>query len=441
MRSRAAACLRSVLILAFVVGLALPGALAAQTLPAPSLPLTVQCVDSSGGPRTNRCRVDVPPTARPQTAALQYRVMDGANPVRGAVVRAFATSGSLGPDSTKTDGEGYARFNWWRAEGAARAVVLIHVAADSLNRESGAQSDTVKIGDTGAALYGVDLYEDADNVPDGFEKSPLPRPVYVKLVRFETGKANATESVEEKCYEYRVAFKASGGGTLTPDTAQMWLDEDKNACVAYGTWTLPAGAGRRDAVATLVGPNLKETWRVAELEADARGLPHIVGGAAMSYYRSYVTKKNGTTAVGKLTRQLEGGSVASDTVLSTTRDTLQEVPGAWKPAAVIGVSSPLIPGIHRLSGTAGVDLNSPTRDWYLGVSALRVLGGLTTETLPVDIHALLHFGRSDVVEDQVACGAEGKCSTKGENRFHGVALMVSVDATALVADVLKKFIP
>jgi hypothetical protein len=409
-------------------------------LPASSqAPLQIECVHAATRAAMS-CADTVSGAAALQTKQIAFRLLSSSGgPVADAKVRFFATSGRLTPDSTTTDPLGFAFTTWYRDRSSNRAVVSIDVKS---NAGGGLQHLSITVSSP-AVQYGLEI-DDQTNLQTGFEKAPLRKPVFVQLLRFDAADSGMGTPVADPgvCSNYKVAFAEIGKGSISPDTAVMWYDDSSRECVAYGNWTLGEGAGLRDAKAALVGPNVRGSHGVAELEAFSRALPRIIGGAAVSRYKGFTGVKKGSALTARVERTLtDGTTVAYDTVLRATRDTVQEVSTEWRPAAIIGVSAPVVPSFHWLSLTAGVDLNSPTKDWYVGVSAIRPFGRLTSEALPVDVHALLHFGRSDIVANNILCATEGRCSTKSNTRWHGFAGMISVDASSLIAEVLKKFTP
>ncbi len=431
-------CLRSTLAVTLVA--AAVSALAASGAWAQA-PLRVTCVDPTSRANRGTCDDSIPAAGPLQVKRLAVRVDSANKPVAGASVHFYATSGRLTPDSTRTDAAGYASTTWYRDAGPAPAAISID--ARSAGGVGSYEQIKLTVQDP-AVQYGVRMSEGTDQ-QNGFEKAPLPKAIEVQLLVFENrpaAKDGAPVADREKCPNYRVAFAQFGGkGSLTPDTAVMWYDAEQrhHGCFAYANWTLPEGAGRRDAKATLIGSAVRPSESTVEFEAYARALPRIIGGVVATHYASYVGVRKGSTGIAKIERtRPDSSKITLDSAVTIARDTVQRFDAEWRTAAVIGVSTPLVRRWHNLSVTGGVDMNSPSRDWYFGVSVVRAVIGLLSESLPVDAHLLAHVGRSDVVRDEIACGVLRDCRTELKTRFQGFAGMISVDASALVGEVLKK---
>jgi hypothetical protein len=400
--------------------------------------VSVECFSRGAVTAVSTCSDTVDASGPLQFKQIKFRVLDASGKAMSdAMVHFYATSGKVAPDSSLTNKDGYVFATWSRDSNLATpAMISMTFSSPS---SGGWQSQFGITIPQKALKYGIRMDRETDQ-QTGFEKAPLPHSIYVRLVQFDTGTAKPPVPVSDrtKCPEYSVAFTQMGKGSMSPDTTVMWYDDDKEECRAYGNWTLGDGAGIRDAKAKLVGASVSIPNSIVEFESYARALPRIVGGFALSHYSGYMGVKKGSKVTATVERTVDNVKITSDTVLWSTRDTLSRVESEWKPAAIVGVSAPLIPKVYRLSATAGVDLNSPTTDWYFGFSAVRVFGKLTSEALPVDAHILFHVGRNDVVEDESNCTTQGDCRTKRKTRFHGMAGMISVDATSLITDVLKK---
>lgn len=401
-------------------------------------PPKVECVDPNHTSTIVDCKDSLSATALVQVKSVAIRLVDiSSRPIPKATIHFYTTSGRLVPDSSTTDAMGIAFTTWYRDKSGTPAIISV----DARTNTSGAFAQIALAVPDHAAQYGLLMNEKTDQ-QNGFEKAPLGSPIEVQLIRYAENadaKDGAPVADREKCPNYKVAFAQFGKGFISPDTAVMWYDDDRHGCFAYANWTLPEGAGNRDAKATLVGSGVRPSGSTVEFEAYARALPRVIGGLVVTRYAGYMGVKKGSTVTAKVERVLpDGTKFTRDTTLQVSRDTLQEVEAEWRPAAVIGVSVPIVPRWHWLSATSGVDLNSPTRDWYFGVSAVRPFGRLTSEALPVDAHIMIHVGRSEIVKDETRCSAEAECTTRLRTRLQGLAGMISVDASSLVAEMLKK---
>ncbi|HEY7767660.1 hypothetical protein [Longimicrobium sp.] len=335
------------------------------------------------------------------------------------------------------DTEGFAQTLWYRAGGAEGAAVAVDARTPS-----GSSFREIRLT---RSTPGYALRQHSGNYESWFEKTPLRHPVVVEIVRADAADDSVGRITSpETCSRLRVAFTRIGTGSVTPDTVMAGVDSaevgqnpHRLGCFARANWTLGEGPGRRHARMSLVGGN---SGRSSVLyEAYARASPRLIGGIMATRSRSYLGPQAGPERTIRIERTLPDGSKASfDTTFATGRDTVKQVDGSWAPAAFVGVSTPIRPKWHRWALTFGVDPRAVDRNWYAGVSVLRIPGGLEVESLPVDIHLLGHWGRVDVLENPKACRERGECDTEDDVRWQGLAAMLSVDAGSVITDLIKK---
>jgi hypothetical protein len=344
------------------------------------------------------------------------------------------------PDSAQTDAEGYAHTLWYRAGGSEPAVIAVDART-----ATGSSFREIRAAREAPPRYA--LRRHSGNGASWFEKAPLRHPVVVEILRADApNDASRYITDAESCAKFRVAFTRIASGATTPDTATATLDHAevgetpaRHGCFARSYWTLGEGAGRRHVRASLVGASPSTVGSTAMFEAYARAMPRLIGGVAVTYNRGYQGAKPAAERTVRVERtQPDGSTISFDSTFSTGRDTVDNVKGHYGPAAFVGVSTPVVPRLHRFAVTFGVDPGSIDRHWYLGASVLRLGGALAVEVLPIDIHVLGHWGRLDVLEDVSKCEQLGDCRTEDDVRFIGMAAMLSVDASSLLTELIKK---
>jgi hypothetical protein len=204
-----------------------------------------------------------------------------------------------------------------------------------------------------------------------------------------------------------------------------------------------------DARATLVLPDTSP-FPPAEYRAHARALPKFIAGIAFTDARPYATRRPATVVTKRIERPVltppggtPGGTEAFDTVVTVRRDSVEGAGGSASSNAMIGVA--FAPFASRyfgwLSVLAGVNPTRPADDWYAGLSAVRVAGAVfrrETEHFPLDLYVGGDWGRVTELEDEAACRAAGDCRTKNPRRFRGWSAMLSLDASGLISDAVKK---
>lgn len=398
------------------------------------------------------CQADYQSRDGQQVRQVRVRVVSARNTsvgVPGAVVRFRATSGTLLPDSTSSDASGFAWTLWTRPQGRDTATVVVQA-------RSGANS-TMSLVRVGPPAPTVQLGMDVWRVSRGwFEKNPLPQPAVIHIYQLREGNPTPQPVDSATCAAQRVAFaRVPGTGSVAPDTSTATeylianslfqnlqpdsLRQQARGCFAVTNWTLGEGAGDRSLRATLIPSAAARVVRGqgTEIRTISRSLPRLVGGAAVAWRRSYVGVSQKDRVV-RIERTLpDGSTMAFDTTLKGTA-TVDSISGDPQPAAFVGVSSALVPSWRRISATVGVDLRNPAHDWYGGISFLRLARGLSTEGLPIDLHLLAHVGRSQVLRDPLACQQGVSCETSDRIRFHGLGGMLSVDASSLFSELIKK---
>lgn len=401
--------------------------------------MTITCPDMTTPADSVPCALPLVGPDPLQTRRLRIQVKEGGTYAAGAMVRFRATAGTLLPDTATADSQGYAHTVWHRPASSDPAVI----AVDARTR-SGSALREIRM----TKRVGYVLREHLRDSMSWFEKTILPRPLIVEIIRAnasddEAGRLTEADSLD--CRSVRVAFSRVTGGSLTPDTAAAAITTPYNSgmtrrtgCFATAHWTLGEGAGVRHARAAMVGAGPNQVRSNVAFEARARGMPRLVGGILASRHRSYIGLKPGAERKVQIERTLADGSTMSfDTALSAGQATPDYVRGRVKAAAFVGISTPVVTRARWLAVTAGVEPANIERDWYAGISALRIPFGLSAESLPVDLHVLGHFGRSPVLKAPALCAEKGECRTSERTRFHGMAAMLSVDAGSLITDLIK----
>jgi len=441
---------------------------AAARAAVPADPIVLECPDGFSPVGPDVCTGPYVLNEGQQSRILRVRVVKAGNPGTGVAdvaVRFRATSGSILRDSTTTDDHGYASTLWYRPSGRDTATVLVEA-----RKQGEAALRVVRVGPPAPALrLGVERWRLS---PGWFEKNTLPQPPVVHIYRVKTD--GTTEALVDSavCAAQRVAFtRVPGSGSISPDTATAAVNtidtsvvrnlrpehsavrvlsahnpdpgtqtpQQQRGCFAVASWTLGDGAGERALRATLIpGPTATASGgQSTEFHTVARALPRLVGGVVVAQRRGYLGLAREDRVV-HIERQLPDESTMSfDTTLKGT-GTVDTVSTRFEPYTFVGVSSAVVPQWRWLSATVGVDLKNPTTEWFAGVSLLRVARRLSTENLPIDLHVLVHAGRSPVLREPATCGKGGSCKTRDTIRFHGFGGMLSVDASSLFSELIKK---
>lgn len=417
----------------------------------------------SGAGAAEACMGTVPRTGQPQMQRINVRVVQAGTTtaVQGAAV-VFRTAGAeVVADTVYTDANGDASTYWHRPRSSDPGIVTVE--ATGPQPKSPAALRIVRIMPSDASVQiGLERWW----APTAwFEKNPLPGPVALHIFRIDN-EVERYITDDETCAAQRVVFARFGNsGNVSPDTAwgavmafdtmpadtvtrgsargDTLRESGSRGCFVSTRWTLGEGPGVRNLRAVLLagGPAAVKRDGVVELEAAARGLPRLIAGPVFARRRGYY----GATPRAERTLRIErygpdSMKVSYDSTVVTRAAAVDTVQSQAVGAAFFGVSVPAIPTLTTLSVSAGVNMADPLNDWFAGISLVRLFAGVATEGLPVDIHLLGHFGRPSVLRDLEDCKARISCATERRMTWHGLGGMISVDASSLFSDVIKKII-
>jgi hypothetical protein len=266
-------------------------------------------------------------------------------------------------------------------------------------------------------LYGDDQW--------WYEDRQLPDPLTLQIVGVD-------DSAE--CRQARVAFRATGGGTLSPDTSYgSWRDEERR-CVVQSYWRLGKGVGEHHVHSRLVG----DPSEYERFSARARGLPRLIVGLAIGreWQVDRVTESKTTI---RITRQLEEGhSVAYDSVV--TEQKFIEGDTDWPIRPTLGVDWAVWRSLERVRVSIAASALDPKSDWYLGFSLLQPVYGIQQESIPFDLHAVMQVSRRNRITNALDCHtALGTCETEKRTRPAGFGVMLTVDSSPLLGTLLGIF--
>ncbi len=444
--------------------------------PASAQQLQVVCTDSVAASKTARaCSYEVPRNDAPQLQRIDIRVelsvaSDSVTPVPGATVVFRATSGTLIADSVRTDKEGHAYTYWRQSSANESATVSVEATPPVSGSPTAVKIVAVKVPKAEQRI----LWDEWRTRGAWFEKNPLPAPV--SMVVYDVKKEGDREVArflrdERLCGAQRAVFSTQkNAGTITPDTVPgvMLTLEDSAAastivvgnntivreavkkndrvCFIRAQWRLGEGVGVQSARAQLLPTNDAELTgpTVVGLTARARALPRVIVGPVWTYRSHYTALKQGETRTITVERTDSAGVKETYTRTVTDTSAIEEVDGQGAGALFAGVSFPPVPMATALTMTLGVNAADPLNDWYAGISLLRLgvatIGdGLASEGLPMDAFFLVHWGRPEVLVNEAECRATNtSCETDRRLMWHGLGLMVTVDASTVISEVIKR---
>jgi hypothetical protein len=399
--------------------------------------LMIQC----SGDLNPSCNGRVEAADSLQHARIVLRVMRDGATVPGAVVRFRATSGSLQPDSTMADQNGYARSMWFRTKGGDSVGVAVDARAGG---SSGLAFIRLEPGAPKADARTIVLLERRGFLQSWFENGQLPSIVEVEL---RLGNDSTTNAINDRatCVANRVLFNRRGApATVSPDTATASIFEHR--CYASTFWSLGEGIGERALDVSLVPSRGFKGDNTLEAEAWVRATPKFLTGFARSRLQPYVGLNTASTRTVRVERVDASGATRSyDTTETTGAAAINPVKARTEYAIVAGVSVPIpIARWGRFDGlslTGGVDLANPGDRFYGGISALRFLGFVfpVIEGVPIDFHVVGFWARQPELKDATCAAAA--CVVDKHTRYQGTTWMISADATSILDALVKKLAP
>jgi hypothetical protein len=422
--------------------------------------LEISCVSVPAG----SCQDSIQADGELQSRSLKVSVTRKGRTASGVLVRFHATSGKVLPDSVVTDVNGVVNASWTRAKDSSLAAITIAAISSG-----GSATYIVPLVPRSAASKAQLVLENWTHTRSWFEKYQLPNRIPIAIKRV-VGNARVHIKDQKTCEAQKVVFLGNSRvGTANPDTIvgelffidqkgrkkssddikSMALQSSTNlsakdtACFVFTNWTLGENPGAKELRARII-PKGYEAPYTLNIKGNARALPRIVGGVAMSHTKGYLGFKKGSATVYHVERPMPDGSKQTYDSTVTAPNSVDSVHSKNTASAIAGVSIALplwwLGNFDRLSFTGGIDLRSATDDFYAGGSLARLFGS-AVEALPIDVHLLMHIGRQDLLKDPVACAASGSCATRKKTRIHGAALMLSADATTLISEVIKRLAP
>src|SRR5262249_19133968 len=129
--------------------------------------------------------------------------------------------------------------------------------------------------------------------------------------------------------------------------------------------------------------------------------------------------------VARTFRNAAGDSITL-TYDSTRSKNAVDTAGRYHASPIIAVDFPLFLRADRLRFAAGLDLSTPTRDWYAGISLLQLTSGFRQEDTGIDLILASHFGKRDILENPTQCAAGTETcntTTKGYAAFSALFLL------------------
>lgn len=440
--------------------------------------LTVACVqpamDSTTADGLSVCWGEPRRTGEMQTQRIELEVQENGVTVAGVLVRMQPSSGTVSPAFMQTGGDGRVRALWLRPRSSDAATITVSAVSQrrsgiaAVHLQPSRQDDRV-----------LKLLQWRGSL-SWFERSQLPHSIVLALLEVDPQGNTQHISDPATCVKQRVAFRGgTGAGILSMDTAAPSIFEYKGipgwkrgnteadapkiaeapepliaslvqpervGCFVTVDWTLGETPGRKTIQARIVPAAGFDAPLALAIQSRARALPRFITGFAYNWHNEYAGLSPGKETKLTVERVENGVTVTYDSTFTSaaaidstaTGDRVAVIAGVSMPIPISRVFARSAAWIDRLSVTGGVDLTSPSSDWYLGASLGRLVGGLTADALPVDIHLLHHWSSDSVLLNKATCGSETGCELKRKIRSDGIALMISADASSLVSELVKR---
>ncbi|MEQ9400928.1 MAG: hypothetical protein RJQ04_17305 [Longimicrobiales bacterium] len=216
-------------------------------------------------------------------------------------------------------------------------------------------------------------------------------------------------TTRSECTESKVAFVADAGAIAAPDTAWGVWGASTPTCVATSAWKLGEFVGEQRLQARLLG-----TGSRAGFKSVARQAARIAVSVAASLWAKdhQALRVSADTVPRTVTTTTGGTQVTVEDPIVTTDSTLVPVSRGFGVSPVLGADFPIRPKWRRVRLFAGVSLEHPDREFFLGFSPLQAfVFGDAMEATGIDLYV----------------GARGVRITKGEHCGDAVRLCEESD--------------
>lgn len=268
-----------------------------------------------------------------------------------------------------------------------------------------------------------------------YESRQIPQPIFFEI-------DNVTDPAA--CRSTKVRATAEDAGSVTPETGYaQWAKTDPEQkaagrdsggtpCYYRAYWKLGPTVGEQFLTARLT----TDTSSFVQAQARSHKLPSLFIGVAIGLESEYQTVETREGRV-SVERNLAdgGGTVTYDSAFVVK--SIGEESGGFRSRPIIGIDWPLALGLGALRGSAGVALDNPDRDWYLGISLMtlwpKFLGGrgVNQAAIGFNLQGFAHISKREVLLE-ADCGIDPASCKEETKYFLRPAVAVSIDGTSLL---------
>lgn len=404
------------------------------------------------------CSVEPIRAGHMQRAQIRLEVVEQGNKAVPKLPLRFRVSSGTMVGDTITNTQGQVDVVWFRVVSADSVGTIARISVEGVTTAGRPVVQYIEIRPSTIEL----ATRLAQSFPGaGFVNSSLSRPMIVEIKKIDNGQLLPIED-PEICRAQRITFRReAAAGTMTPDTASgtVYAARDRGSifgnaapyekgCFAAAGWQVGPSTGVQRARAVLLpGAGFRTSAVPIQARTVVRPTPRFIIGAVARHDESYLGRHEGTPRVYRVERILPSGEKALFDSVATPISVDSVDNGSFAAMAGVSLPIPIYGGsgasgyvLNRLTVTVGVNPERPMQDQYVGISVLHFLPRIP-ETFPLQLDLLGHFGERDELVSPGNCenklGAD-PCETEAHHQFRGVAASLSFDASALIADVIKK---
>lgn len=352
----------------------------------------------------------------PSEQTLTVRLVGVAQPGGKSIRFTLVSPGGSVTTTQPTSAQGEARFTWTGAAGSAATTITASATVGGRTVQRVIEVKPQPPAGTQRSLSVV-----TDPVVYGYEDRQISGPSTVRI-----------ENPGDRCESNVVVFRPYGTvGSGSPDTVRASTDPFLGGCTASTYWRLGKGVGHQHLRASLAD----EPSKSLVLNAIARQLPRLNIAIASTYdFREFRTANISERNV-QITRRNPNSTgpdslVVVDSVVKSV--SLGEEDAQWSVRPVVTLDFPITARMTHVRASLGAAFRDADQDWYLGLSALQLGRGVSQEAVGADIHAVLHFGRRDVLANSECDDDKILDDCRSKTKFFfplGIGVMATFDAS------------
>lgn len=378
---------------------------------------TLVCLQDPKAKADGPCKIEVGSGINP----IVLRVLDAdGHAVANAKIQFGYPSRGPFQDSLRTDVNGIAIANWNGAKdpGETPVTIKMDVSAPTWHLQK-----TLILSHKLPALPSSLALSPDHNISGNNQYWYAGKQLPDSLVILVTG-----VPADSDCRKSVVNFRAIGSeAEVSPDSVHG--TSHSGVCTAAARWRLGKVVGDQYLRAFLSD----HSDMPLIMHAGARATPWLAAGLAVTYDWAQFEQVKSTVQNVQVTTKSADGNTSMTTTNSVTTSKPDSVKRGVTFSPLIGINTPILTAWHNVRGSVSADARKLSTDWFAGLSLTQFRNGIYNEDIGVDLQAILHLGRRDILVNATECAMDGTtCKTQSHTRLLGAGLVVQLNASSFL---------